>query len=195
MERIDIPAREARAWRLEAGASFRVIDVEGRQAGDLWAFAEGDVGEYHNAPHTRVECGRLFPLAGQHFWSNRRRPLLTLLEDTSPGVHDMLMAACDPERFVRLGHVGPHASCQDNLERAMAAEGHAQIVVPQPINLFMNIPVHEGGELEQGAALSGPGDAVTLRAELGVLLVLSACPQDIVRTNAGEPTPLAVELL
>src|SRR3954453_23150611 len=102
MERIDIPAREARAWRLKAGASFRVIDVEGRQVGDLWAFNEADRAEYHNAPHTRVECGRLFPRAGHEFWSNRRRPILTRVADDSPALHDMLMAACHPERSVRL---------------------------------------------------------------------------------------------
>jgi uncharacterized protein YcgI (DUF1989 family) len=192
--RIDVPAREARTFRVAAGSTFRVIDVEGRQAGDLWAFTGDDLREYHDAPHTRVECGRLFPAVGEQFWTNRRRPILTLLEDTSPGVHDMLMAACDPERYARLGHEGRHASCQENLERAMAAEGHPGTVVPQPINLFMNIPVHGDGTLEQGSALSAPGDAVTLRCELDCLLVLSACPQDIVRTNAGVPTPLAVEL-
>jgi hypothetical protein len=107
----------------------------------------------------------------------------------------MLMAACDPERYVRLGVEGPHASCQDNLERAMAAEGYPEIVVPQPINLFMNTPVDAAGDIEQGAPSTAPGDSVTLRCELDVILVLSACPQDIVRTNAGDPTSLAVELL
>jgi uncharacterized protein YcgI (DUF1989 family) len=194
MERIDIPAREARAWRLKAGASFRVIDVAGLQVGDLWAFNAADPGEYHNAPHTRVECGRLFPHVGEQFWSNRRRPILTLVADDSPGVHDMLMAACDPERFVRLGHIGPHASCQDNLERALAGAGVVAGVVPQPINLFMNTPVDGAGDIEQGAPYTKAGDSVTLRAEQDVVCVVSACPQDIVRTNAGDPTGLAVEV-
>jgi uncharacterized protein YcgI (DUF1989 family) len=195
MDRIEIPAREGRAWRLGAGDRFRVIDVEGRQVGDLWAFAQADVGEYHSASHTRVECGRVFPRPGEHFWSNRRRRILTLIEDRSPGIHDMLMAACDPERYARLGADASHASCQDNLERAMAAEGHPGIVVPQPINLFMNTPVDAAGDIEQGAPSTAPGDSVTLRCELDAILVLSACPQDIVRTNAGDPTSLAVELL
>jgi uncharacterized protein len=195
MERIEIPAREARAWRVKAGASFRVIDVEGLQVGDLWAFNETDPGEYHNAPHTRVECGRLFPQVGESFWSNRRRPILSLVADDSPGVHDMLMAACDPERFVRLGWEGPHASCQENLLSALAGLGVDAWVVPQPINLFMNTPVDERGDIEQGAPYTKAGDSVTLRAEQDVICVLSACPQDIVKTNAGDPTPLRVELL
>jgi uncharacterized protein len=190
MTRIDIPAREARAVRLAAGSTFRVIDVDGRQAGDLWAFAEG--GEYHDAPHTRVETGRLFPAIGEQFWTNRRRPILTLLEDRSPGLHDMLMAACDPERFVRLGHVGWHASCQENLLAILASEG-VEPLVPQPVNLFMNIPIRPDRTLEQGAAQSAAGDYVALRCELDCLVVVSACPQDIVQTNALEPTPLAID--
>jgi uncharacterized protein YcgI (DUF1989 family) len=47
--------------------------------------------------------------------------------------------------------------------------------------------------LEQGAAHSAPGDYVELRCELDCLLVLSACPQDIVQTNALEPTSLAID--
>jgi uncharacterized protein len=193
--RIDVPAREGRAFRVAAGDGFRVVDPEGAQAGDLWAYVAEDPAEYHNAPHTRVETGRLFPRPGDQFWTNRRRPILTLVEDRSPGVHDMLMAACDPERFVRLGAEGWHASCEENLRTALAGHGIADAIVPQPINLFMNIPVREDGTLEQGAARTAPGDYVELRAELDCLLVLSACPQDIVQTNALAPGPLAVELL
>ena len=193
MSELIVPAREARALRLPAGTTFRVVDVDGRQAGDLWAFAADDPAEYHDAPHTRVEVGRLFPAPGEQFWSNRRRPILTLIADRSPGVHDMLMAACDPERFVRLGHEGWHASCQENLLGCLAAEGVTTPFVPQPINVFMNIPVRPDGTLEQGAAPSAPGDHLELRCELDCLLVLSACPQDIVQTNALEPTALAIE--
>ena len=33
--------------------------------------------------------------AGDALVTNRRRPILTLVEDTSPGLHDTLIAACD----------------------------------------------------------------------------------------------------
>jgi hypothetical protein len=54
-------------------------------------------------------------------------------------------------------------------------------------------PVHAGGTLERGAARSARGHYVELRCELDCLVVLSACPQDIVQTNALAPTPLAIE--
>jgi uncharacterized protein YcgI (DUF1989 family) len=107
----------------------------------------------------------------------------------------MLCAACDPERYTGLGVDGWHASCQENLRRAMAALGHDRVEVPQPINLFMNIPVREGGELGWEPAPTTPGDAVTLRAEIDCIVVVSACPQDIVPINHNNPTPIAIELL
>jgi uncharacterized protein len=46
---------------------------------------------------------------------NARQPVLTLLEDISEGVHDMLFAVCDKHRYERLCVKGFHESCADNL--------------------------------------------------------------------------------
>jgi uncharacterized protein YcgI (DUF1989 family) len=127
--------------------------------------------------------------------TNHRRPILLLEEDRTPGIHDMLCAACDPERYTGLGVDGWHASCRENLERAMAELGHPGIEVPQPINLFMNIPVRDEGELGWEPAPTRPGDSVTLRAEMDCFVVVSACPQDIVPINGKDPTAVAIELL
>jgi uncharacterized protein YcgI (DUF1989 family) len=192
---IDVPAREGRGVRVTAGQRFRVIDVEGGQVADTFAFRADDVSEYHSAEHTRAVVSRLFPRVGEHFVTNHRRPILTLVEDRSPGTHDMLCAACDPERYAGLGVEGWHASCQENLRGAMASLGVPDVEVPQPINLFMNIPVGEGGELGWEPAPTAAGDAVTLRAEMDCYVVVSACPQDIVPINGLNPTPIAIELL
>jgi uncharacterized protein YcgI (DUF1989 family) len=107
----------------------------------------------------------------------------------------MLCAACDPERYTGLGVEGWHASCRENLERAMAELGFDRVEVPQPINLFMNIPVLEDDVLGWEPAPTGPGDYVTLRAEMDCFVVVSACPQDIVAINNNDPTAVAIELL
>ncbi len=194
-EPIRVPARQGRAIRVEAGGSFRVIDLEGGQVVDLFAFNAGDPTEHASAEHTRVALLRLFPRAGESFVSNRRRPMLTLVEDRSPGRHDMLCAACDPERYATLGVQGWHASCRENLIRAMADLGLTGFVVPQPINLFMNVEVRPDGGLEYRTAISRPGDSVTLRAELDLVVVASACPQDVVEISRNGPTDIALELI
>jgi uncharacterized protein len=194
MTRIDVPAREGRAVRVAAGQSFRVIDVEGGQVADTFAFCADDIAEFHSAEHTRVHVSRLFPRVGEAFVTNRRRPILVLEEDRTPGVHDMLCAACDPERYTGLGVEGWHASCQENLQKAMAELGCDRIEIPQPINLFMNIPVLEQGAIGWEPAPTKPGDSVTLRAEMDCYVVVSACPQDIVVINNKAPSPVAIEL-
>src|SRR5712692_1495904 len=155
---VAVPAREARAVRVTGGQRFKVVDVEGGQVVDLFAFVADDTDEYASAEHTRVAIERLFPRVGQAFVTNRRRPILRLEEDRSPGVHDMLCAACDPERYRLLGVEGWHASCRENLERAMAGMGHERVAIPQPINLFMDARVQPDGSLALGPAPTEPGD-------------------------------------
>ena len=192
---VEVPAREGRGVRVAAGQRVRVIDVEGGQVADTFAFRADDVSEYHSAEHTRAVVSRLFPRPGEHFVTNHRRPILQLDEDTSPGIHDMLCAACDPERYAGLGVQGWHASCRENLERAMAELGFEHVEIPQPINLFMNIPVRADATLGWEPAPTRAGDSVTFRAQMDCIVVVSACPQDLVPINNMRPTAVAIELL
>ena len=192
-ETVHIPAREGRGVSIRAGDRVRVVDPEGGQVADLFAFSVDDPSEYHSAEHTRVHVGRLFPRVGEQFVTNRRRPILTLEADDSPGIHDMLVAACDPTRYQGLGVQEWHASCQENLLAAMRRLGVERVEVPQPINLFMNIPVGADTELGFLPAQTRPGDSITFRAELDCHVVVSACPQDLVQINAGAPGPIDLE--
>ncbi|MDP9269735.1 MAG: urea carboxylase-associated family protein [Chloroflexota bacterium] len=193
-ETIHIPAREGRGVSVRAGDRVRVIDPEGGQVADVFAFSTDDPSEYHSAEHTRVYVDRLFPQVGEQFVTNRRRPILTLEADDSPGIHDMLCAACDPTRYQGLGVDGWHASCQENLLGAMRQLGVERVEVPQPINLFMNIPVGADAELGWLPAPTRPGNSTTLRAELDCCVVVSACPQDLIPINAGTPGPIDLEI-
>ena len=188
---VDIPARTGRAVRLDRGQHLAIVDVDGAQVGDLFAFAADDVDEHLSAAHTRTSTGRLFPRIGEAFSTTRRRPILTIVEDTSPGVHDMLIAACDDARYRAFGVTG-HASCADNLAHALRDLGLAIAVVPQPVNVFMNIPVGDDGDIGWLPALSRPGDSITLRAEIDCIIVVSACPMDINGINGSEPSGLTL---
>ncbi|MDT6987675.1 DUF1989 domain-containing protein [Streptomyces lusitanus] len=189
-ESIDIPAGEGRAVFVDAGQRVKIIDVEGQQVGDVFAFARDDVREYHSASHTRAHVNRLFPAVGEQFVTSLRRPMLTLVEDSSPRRHDMLIAACDPARYAALAAPAHHASCAQNMQDALARLGLSADLVPQPINVFMDIPVGRDGTLTWETATSRPGDSITFQAEIDCVFVVSACPQDLVGINAGAPTPL-----
>jgi uncharacterized protein YcgI (DUF1989 family) len=190
-----LPARAGRAVRLASGQSIRVVNTHGRQVVDTWAFAQSDLGEFLSMEHLRAALDRIMPRPGDALVTNRRRPILTLVEDTSPGIHDTLIAACDIYRYHGLGVTGYHDNCADNLRAGMAALGLAPPEIPSPLNLWMNIPVSPDGTIQWLPTVARPGDYVVLRAELDCIVALSACPQDIVCINAGDPTEAHFEIL
>ncbi len=99
---IDIPGYQGRAVRLEQGSTFRVIDVEGCQIADMFVLSAADTCEVFSPALTRQVIFRLTPKPGDFLYSNRRRPMLTFLNDSSPGRHDMAFAPCDPGFYVDL---------------------------------------------------------------------------------------------
>jgi uncharacterized protein YcgI (DUF1989 family) len=188
---IEIPARRGVATRLSAGRSIRVVNTFGQQVVDTWAFLAADISEFMSMEHTRIFIGRIIPQIGDALVTNHRRPILTLTEDTSGGIHDTLVAACDRWRYELLGAVGYHDNCTDNLAAALGALGIAPPETPSPLNLFMNIPVIDGNRIDVLPPVSTPGSHVTLRAELDCIIAFSACPQDMVPINGAAMTPTA----
>ena len=188
-EIITIPARSGKAARLDEGRSVKVINTHGEQVVDAWAFNAEDLSEFMSMEHWRPTVLRIIPEVGDALVTNRRRPILTLTEDTSAGVHDTLMAACDDHRYRLLGCTEYHDNCTDNLYAGMKALGLTPPEVPSPLNLFMNIPVIDGRRLEFREPETRPGGYVTLRAEIDCVVAFSACPQDILPINGKACTP------
>ena len=118
-----IPARQGKAAFLEPGQSVRIINTHGQQVIDTWAFSRHDLTEFMSMEHSRTTLARIMPRVGQSMVTNRRRPILTLVEDTSGGIHDTLLAACDRYRYELLGCEDYHDNCTDNLAAALAELG------------------------------------------------------------------------
>jgi uncharacterized protein len=186
---IEIPARRGKAARLRRGETVRVINTTGQQVVDTWAFSDADLRELMSMEHSRVAIGRILPQVGDVFVTNRRRPILTLVEDNSGGIHDTLFAACDRWRYELLGCTEYHDNCTDNLAAALAELGLVPPEVPAPLNLFMNIPVVDGSRVEVRPPVSTPDSYVGLRAEFDCIVAFSACPQDLLPVNGLAMTP------
>jgi uncharacterized protein len=194
---IEIPARKGKAVRLRKGQRIKVINTKGQQVVDTWAFNADDLREFMSMEHSRVAIGRIIPAIGDALITNRRRPILSLLEDTSGGIHDTLFAACDRWRYELLGCTGYHDNCTDNLAAGLALLGLTPPETPAPLNLFMNIPVVDGNRVEVRPPVSRPGSYVTLRAEMDCVVAFSACPQDMLAVNGlgMRPTEAHFELM
>ena len=178
-----IPARKGKAAVVLQGQSVRVINTYGSQVVDAWIFNLHDLKEFQSNEHTRPTLLSMTFKPGDALYSNKRRPIATVEKDTSPGVHDMLMAACDTYRYELLGCKEYHDNCTDNLNSAMEQLGHHVNETPSPINIFMNIPWSPDGSLVYDPPVSSPGDYVQFQAEMDCIFVFSACPQDLLPTN------------
>ncbi len=188
---ITIPAGHGKATRLTTGQKVKLINTHGSQVVDCWAFNAYDLWEYMSMEASRVWNQRLNPKPGDVFVTTQRRPILTLVEDTSPGIHDTLCAACDRYRYGLLGVKGYHRNCQDNLVEGMLELGVTPpLKLPASFNIFMNIPVLEDrNAFDFRPTKCRPGDYVMLRAEMDCYVAFSACPQDILPIHGEGGAP------
>ena len=187
---VTIPARQGVAAVVPKGRAVKVINTHGTQVVDTWAFSLDEPWEFMSMEHQRVALGTIFPKAGDGLITNQRRPILTLVEDTSPGIHDTLLAACDKHRYRLLGCGDDHDNWTDNLHLALSKLGFSAPETPSPLNLWMNIPVSPDGAVDFQPPVSKPGDYVVLRAEMDAVVAFSACPQDKVPVNGVDCTPM-----
>jgi len=194
---ITIPARKGAAAFVKRGQRVKLINTHGQQVVDTWAFARADPGEFMSMEHSRVQMGSIFPRRGDTLVTNRRNPILSIVEDTSGGVHDTLLAACDRYRYAQLGCKTYHDNCTDNLAAALAALGLSARTTPAPLNMFMNIPVAADGGVSFEPPVSTPGSYATFRAEMDLVIAFSACPQDLNPVNGRDckPTEAHFQLL
>ena len=183
---------------VDAGERIRITDVDGMQIGDMFAIARSDHNEFLCPSKTRAVIWKLFPELGEAFYSTRRVPILTYLEDNSPGAHDMFFSPCDLKLYEDLGVEGYHPNCHDNYLKAAAEIGISHTFVPDPVNVFQNTPAAADGSnaiLMQDAPTKA-GDSVTFRAEQDIHLILTACSVDqgFENTAGTTSTPLKIEV-
>ncbi|KAK5557932.1 hypothetical protein LTR46_004110 [Exophiala xenobiotica] len=187
-----IPARKAVAFPVKAGQEIKVINTYGKQVVDFWAFNPNDPNDFLSMVHTRTILLKVSLSKGDGLYSTRRKAMLILTEDTTPGVHDIIWSACDAERYRMQGYDGLHDNCTDNMHKALGdtfPDFHiAPDWVPDPLNLFMNVGINHHGGLHIAPPTSEKGQYVTMQAQTDLIIVMSACPQDMAPVNAGMPT-------
>lgn len=193
--RITISARCGIAIRLSKGQALSVINPSGHQVCDFFAFAADNLNEHLSMAHLHTSLGSIFPRVGDTLVSNQRAPLLTITEDTSPGVHDTVIACCDHARYRELGCDGYHDNCADNLRMALLAIGLKAPLIPAPFNIWMNVPVGTDGSTSFQPPVARTGDRISMRAEKDIIAVMSACPQDMTPVNGQGVAPGPLEFV
>jgi uncharacterized protein YcgI (DUF1989 family) len=175
------------AFELRRGQHLTVIDLEGEQVADLIAFARDDHREWLSSGRTFDYANTIRLTTGHVLYSNRSRPMFTIVGD-DVGRHDFLFTPCSPETFqIIYRHEGHHPSCLENLSRALAPHGIDSDAIPTTFNIFMNVEIEADGGLRILPPRSRAGDKVRLRAEMDLLVVLTACAEDLSKNNRFKP--------
>lgn len=187
-----IAPRSGTAFTLERGQVLRVIDPEGTQVSDLLAFAADDVRETLSNGRTFDYEETLRMGAGNRLWSNRSQIMLSIVEDTV-GTHDFLLTPCSEATFRHFYPEQPvHRGCFGNLAEALAPFGIEPDQIPCAFNVFMNVPVTPDGKLRVDPPVSKPGDYIRLRAEMDLIIGLTAC--SAYASNGGSFKPIHFEI-
>lgn len=185
--KVTIPAKHAKAVFVKKRQHIKVINTHGTQVVDCWALNADNMTEYMSMEHCRVALESVIPRKGSTMVSNRRRPIIKIVEDTATGTHDTLLAACDRYRYELLGCKEYHRNCTDNFWEAMVDAGYKPVGLPSPFNLWQNTPVEADGTIKPNAPVTKKGDFIVLRAEMDLVVCLSACPQDITSICGNKP--------
>jgi len=185
----EIAPRSGTAFVVERGATLAVVDPEGEQVADLVAFAAGDPREHLSNGRTFDYEQTLALTVGNRLWSNRSRPLLTIVRD-DVGTHDFLLTPCSRDTW-RICYDGAHddvPGCFGNLAEALAPFGIVPDAIPTAFNVFMRVDVGPHGRLAVLPPRSRPGDMLVMRAEERLIVGLTAC--SAAQSNNGRCKPI-----
>ena len=193
LERRHLAPQSGTGLIVRRGHRLRITDPTGEQVSDLISFAHEDSREWLSSGRTIDYANSIYLTAGHTLYSNRSRPMWTILADTV-GRHDFLLTPCSPETFTIIyGAVGHHPSCFENLATNLLPFGIAPDAIPTTFNVFMNVEVGTVGELTILPPRSRAGDYLLLRAEMDLIVGVTACSAEL--SNNGSFKPIDVELL
>lgn len=180
--------------RIAAGGRLRIVDLAGRQGVDFLCYNAEDPAERYNAPNTIKAATSLRLGAGTVLYSDRARPLMTIVADSCGG-HDTIGGCCSAWSNEMLYGVRGVPGCRENFLEALEVHGLGWCDIVPNVNFFCSVPVYPEGALAPTVFVEGrsrPGDYVELRADMPVLAVISNCPQVNNPCNDGAPTPIRV---
>jgi urea carboxylase-associated protein 1 len=188
-----IPAGEPWIHELAKGQILRIVDLHGNQAVDTLFYNAHDYSDRYSAQDTIRDQRNIYLTTGTRLMSTAGTVLLTIVADTC-GRHDTLGGACANEsNMVRYAIDKRHMhACRSSFLKAVTEWGRGMDKrdITSNINFFMNVPVTPEGKLTFEDGISEPGKYVEMRAETGVVALISNCPQLNNPCNAYNPTPV-----
>jgi hypothetical protein len=191
------------AFDMEAGQCTRITS---QTIIDFVCFNRDNLRERFDQARTKANQRKIFISTGDQLISKLNNTMMTIVDDTFEGRHDLEEGMCSRKRHELAAAKGiwektygrplsemPPRGCTENLGGVLAPYGIAVEDVPSPFNIFQHMIIHaDTGELEHSHIRpKPPGATVILRAEMRLLAAISTCPD----MAAGGTTGATVALL
>lgn len=188
-----IEKQSGAAFKLKKGQKLKVIDPQGEQVSDMVLFNAQDKREKISSGKTLDFEESILISKGDFLWSNRSSKMMEILEDTN-GRNDFLLAPCSPETFkIMYNNDKYHPSCFENLYTNLAKFDIEPDDIPTAFNIFMNVQFDKNGKLSVDPPLSKAGDHVLFKAEMDLIVGLTACSAE--DSNGGSFKPIHYEII
>lgn len=181
------------AREIARGTRLRLVDLEGDACVSLLLFnAERSVERLNVADTVKVQwTAYLGPR--RLLLSDMGRVLASIVEDEA-GTHDAFCGASNEasnaRRFGDGSNYGPHPNARDRFKIALAKYGLGRRDIHPCVNLFKGVRIGPDGSTLLEAGPFAPGRAVTLRAEMNLLVVLANCPHVLDARSSYAVTPV-----
>lgn len=182
-----VPSNTGWAAELKKG---EVIRIDATTTVDFVAFSLQNLRERFDQARTKVYNMKIFISAGDKLMSRSNQHLMTIIEDTyREGTHDLQKGMCSGYRFQLAKQEGrlreyyhrdveiPDHGCWENLSQALKSYGIPPEDIPSPFNLYQTMKIDGAtGRMEHTTIRPKSGTYVDLKAEMDLLIALSACP-------------------
>jgi uncharacterized protein YcgI (DUF1989 family) len=182
----------------------QIIRISATTTVDFVFFKLQNLRERFDQARTKVYNMTLFVTAGHKLMGRDNQHMMTILADGfKDGTHDLQKGMCSGYRFQlakqegRLGEYYPRQiseipdhGCYENLSKALASYGIIPEDIPNPFNLNQHMQI-DGvtGKMAHTLVRPRSGNYMDIRAEMDLLVALSACPDLAV---GGKPVDVKI---
>jgi len=198
-----VPYNTGWAAELKKG---QIIRITATTTVDFVVFRRQNLKERFDQARTKVYNMKIFITTGDKLMGRNNQHMMTIIENTNrEGTHDLQKGMCSGYRFQLAKQEGklkayyhrdyqdeeiPDHGCYENLSRALAAYGIVPEDIPNPFNLNQHMKIDGAtGRMDHTTVRAKPGSYVELRAEMNLLVALSACPDMPV---GGKPVDIMI---
>lgn len=159
------------------------------------AFNAADVDEKMSQGFTRMYNSNVNLGEGDRLFSNRNQVMWTITHDKIQ-VHDIFLPPCNQHYYREVAGIeGVKTGCRDHLLAALEPLGFELGQVTDTFNIFLNTGIDSEGCPTIALPKSQAGDYIDLAAEMGMIVSVSSCADDLSDCNGGTLTRIGVEIL